>query len=419
MKSVTFGSKCVKTFGLVIFFVGFCCTNKQVAVADASTTEGERGQPLIIGLKHIKNDSVPFCAFAETSSLSHVDFPAEEKLKFSAEELREIATSDYLMHLNTQASFISKKNDKIYFLLGRDFSGNPVISFDANNDGKFANEKVYNLNTQLPFIPIENLKYYITDTPQLRTIYIRPQKRNNESSVSLTRMPTYLYDTVDLNGSLYKVALISFSNELFFPKKYCALEILPINSLFRNCMEDQIQFKVGDTIYLPNQIYVWDSVSLDGRRLFLLPLKQNTNYGIDEGFTVVPFSGEDVITGKTFKLGNGKYTLLDFWGTWCGPCIQSIPDLIDIHKKYRNKGLEIVSIASDDSIDAVKDFLKRKDIGWVNLFEAKSEGKVTGLFAINTFPTYILIDPSGKILSRKWGVNGLKEIRAELSDRLK
>lgn len=388
-------------------------------VAGTSSTEDERGQPLIIGLKHIKSDSVPFCEFIETSKRSNAKFVRENNLKFLAEELREIITSDYLMHLNTQTPFISKKNDKIYFLLGRDFSGNPVISFDANNDGNFANEKVYNLNNRLPFIPIESLKYYITDTPSLRTIYIRPEKKNNGSDVNLTRMPAYLYDTVNLNGSLYKIALISFSNELFFPKKYCALKIQPINSLFGNCTENQIQFKVDDTIYLPNQIYVWDSVSLDGRNLFLLPIKQNTNYGIDEGSTAVLFSGEDVITGKKFKLPTGKYTLLDFWGTWCGPCIQSIPDLIDIQNKYRDKGLEIVSIASDDSKKVVKDFLQRKDVGWVNLFEARSEGKVTRLFAINTFPTYILIDPSGKILSRKWGINGLKEIRAELDGRLK
>lgn len=211
-------SQSVLILGIIFLFVGFHCTpnpqEEKEAYADSTYSKRE---PLILELKHIKNDSLPFCVFVETSDLSKASFPPQETLRFLPEELREISTSDYLLHLNTQTPFLSRKNDNISFLLGRDFSGNPVISFDTDNDGKFATEKVYNLNDKLPLIPIENLKYYITDTPSSRTIYIRPKKRIHRYGVDLTSLHAFLYDTVNLNGSLYKIALASTSKELFFP----------------------------------------------------------------------------------------------------------------------------------------------------------------------------------------------------------
>ncbi len=65
------------------------------------------------------------------------------------------------------------------------------------------------------------------------------------------------------------------------------------------------------------------------------------------------------INSKTIKLAElrGKVVLLDFWGTWCGPCVHAIPKLIDLHEKYGNKGLVIIGI-HDDSMNSVKDLEK-------------------------------------------------------------
>ena len=135
-----------------------------------------------------------------------------------------------------------------------------------------------------------------------------------------------------------------------------------------------------------------------------------------EGFCAPDISVKD-INGKKVTLGKG-YTLLDFWGTWCKPCIALIPKLVEIHKHYPS--LNIVSIASEGSMDdlpKLKQLINEHNMDWTHVCQlSKDETSVANSFNINSFPTTILIDSSGKIIYRASGSDKADKLKAKLKE---
>lgn len=141
---------------------------------------------------------------------------------------------------------------------------------------------------------------------------------------------------------------------------------------------------------------------------------------------VINFNKKDN-QGNIFSLSSlrGKYVLLDFWGSWCGPCRASHPHLKEIYAKYKDKGLEIVGIAdekSDDINDAKALWLKAiKDdgINWIQVLNNydKATNNLAMSYGITGFPTKILLDKNGKVLFKLVG-NGGDELDQKLKAAL-
>ena len=118
----------------------------------------------------------------------------------------------------------------------------------------------------------------------------------------------------------------------------------------------------------------------------------------------------------------GKYVLLDFWGSWCLACRYTHPDLIVLYDKYKEKGFEIVGVAYEHAKDSAKaqqlwiEAIEKDNIPWLNVLNNEQVEKFDALkaFQIGIFPTKILIDPSGKEIGRFYG--GSKD---ELADKMK
>ena len=104
--------------------------------------------------------------------------------------------------------------------------------------------------------------------------------------------------------------------------------------------------------------------------------------------------------GKEYRLsdyvGKGKYVLIDFWASWCGPCREEIPNIIEAYNKYGKKGLEVVGVAikdkPDDTVQAAKDL----NINYT-VFNDKNDGAFTA-YQLMEIPRIILIGPDGTIL---------------------
>jgi cytochrome c biogenesis protein CcmG/thiol:disulfide interchange protein DsbE len=111
-------------------------------------------------------------------------------------------------------------------------------------------------------------------------------------------------------------------------------------------------------------------------------------------FTLKTLDDKEITLSKL----KGKVVLLDFWATWCGPCRESVPHLVQLYKTYQKNGLELIGMNMDrGNIDAVRRFVKSMDIPYpitVTPDDVERNYGITGL------PTTILIDKEGKIRQR-------------------
>lgn len=98
----------------------------------------------------------------------------------------------------------------------------------------------------------------------------------------------------------------------------------------------------------------------------------------------------------------GKCTLLIFWATWCGPCIQKMPKLHKMHKLFGNKGLQMVSISYDTNLEAVKQFRKEKwKLPWyVSVAQKGYDDPIAHFFEIAALPSMIFVGPDGRVKRR-------------------
>jgi thiol-disulfide isomerase/thioredoxin len=102
----------------------------------------------------------------------------------------------------------------------------------------------------------------------------------------------------------------------------------------------------------------------------------------------------------------GKYVLVKFTATWCGPCQMQIPGMIETYEKYRNKGLEIISVyvweRDSDPVASVKNYVAEKKLPWLILSEALTvkagQPPYGDFYGIGGVPTFVLVDKEGKIL---------------------
>lgn len=123
--------------------------------------------------------------------------------------------------------------------------------------------------------------------------------------------------------------------------------------------------------------------------------------------------------GQQVRLSDlkGKYVLLHFWGSWCGPCRAENPDLADIYKGYRGLGFEIFSIGIEQSEQAWQRAIERDSLAWrYHAMEpADFEGGVARLYNIKAIPATFLINPDGNIIGVNWPP---EEIEKTLFQRL-
>lgn len=113
------------------------------------------------------------------------------------------------------------------------------------------------------------------------------------------------------------------------------------------------------------------------------------------------FTSDATMDGETFDLNDlrGKYVLIDFWGTWCAPCIAEMPKVKEYKEKYADK-LVILGVNSGDTIEKIKKFVEPKDYDWAQILAANGDQDLVLQLNVAGFPTKFILSPEGEILNR-------------------
>jgi len=107
--------------------------------------------------------------------------------------------------------------------------------------------------------------------------------------------------------------------------------------------------------------------------------------------------------GKPVKLSDfkGKYLLVDFWASWCGPCRQENPNVVKAYEKYKNKNFTILGVSLDRDKDKWLEAIQKDNLTWTHVSDLKYwDNEVAKMYGIRSIPANILLDKTGKIIGK-------------------
>ena len=126
-------------------------------------------------------------------------------------------------------------------------------------------------------------------------------------------------------------------------------------------------------------------------------------------------NGTEVVLSEVVK--SGKWVLVDFWATWCGPCRHEIPFLVEAYKEFAPKGLEIYGVTFDRPGSEAKwqEFTKENSMTWINVWGSDENGgwKAGKEYNVNSIPANFLYSPEGKLVAKNLRGEDIKKILGE------
>lgn len=349
-----------------------------------------------------------------SNDLRNVDI---RKISFQREHSGEIKQDVFF--------FVGEKDDKI------------VVKIDANNNQTFEDDEAleFKKNVEpsdnelfqddLPVVIVNyeylegdvkfNLKASLQVSPYEKSV-VRIKKGNewvdpfeNEIVITFFEMD-YKKAEIEINRKKYMIALNGNTNNYKTESEKTELIIVEKDKKMIPTYLGYVPIKFGEEFIVGNLKYQFSDVTDFGDTLRLDykgKVTEEKPIGVNVGLYAADFQ-KPTVDLKLFQLSEceGKYVLIDFWGTWCKPCIASLPKLKKIHSKYADKGLTMLSVAYDDSLEKVKQGISEHDLTWNNIYQNAqdtSQYVLTKLFNVHAFPTILLIDPDGEIIFRLSG----------------
>jgi thiol-disulfide isomerase/thioredoxin len=316
-------------------------------------------------------------------------------------------------------------NERSYisFLININPDSSRTVVCDANNNLDFSDDKVITCSKSIHKLTSDE---YFTIPMKHNGLLINylVQPEVNSSGLKYTQLDEqthYLvivpFETysgyINVNNVDHKIYLKNGVVRPYFYKDNLEVSFESSKDVFSS-------YSGKDVITIDGKKIVVDSISIDGSKLFLKQFDNAEDFkqhGFLEEFVLDRFKTSD-INNKVLSIPTSKrYTLLDFWGTWCAPCKELTPQLVALHSKYRSK-VSFVSLAKSSKLSDVKKYVSKAKMNWPQVVEDERNTKLFSgeMFSVAAYPTFILIDESGKILIRQTGEDGLQKIAIFLNN---
>ena len=290
----------------------------------------------------------------------------------------------------------------IFYVIGEGSKGQKVIGVDANLDYDFSDAVFWNkhpadtnfqkIHPSVPTIEIKgefwsdstlisekkNLRIGINELPNLDYYSIPSEVYAPTFSAKINKNKHHFY--VDNQGA--------------WSLKTQFTQIVRYDPESRKTLGT---YNMGDSVMIDNMVLAFTDIDVAGNWI-----EVNT-FGKDESFVFPGIGGmapeivAETLEGDKFVLSDfkGKFVLLDFWGTWCAPCVESIPDLKLSFSGFGEQ-IQFVGIASDESEKVVK-FVEKHEVKWMQIVAEGKQRQIIEDYRVLGFPKYMLINPDGRI----------------------
>ncbi|MBD1263172.1 TlpA family protein disulfide reductase [Maribacter polysiphoniae] len=319
---------------------------------------------------------------------------------------------------------LSKKpiKSKIAFVFGKDSVGELQMIVDANNNHDFSDDDIFKPTEVNPKRNINN-----DSLVKSSAIKVSFEQFSNDKIIQVSA-PLLI-----VHMKQYNIFLSNFAQ--YATARFQGEEIAISSNNFTNLSYDKVGIiKVGDLSEKGDKA---DFQSLIAKNEFLeiengiyknLGVKKNENVLVLEkmdlpksklpstqiGFKAYDFSGDDFKTKTPITLDSlkGKYVFLDFWATWCGPCIQEMPNLTDLYENIDKSKFEIIGIVGDSPVEDLEKMIIKHSISWPQIISNDSN-KIKETYGIGGYPTTFLLNPNGIIVAKN--LRG-KELEKKVTD---
>lgn len=318
----------------------------------------------------------------------------------------------------------------LYIFYGLDSSGRRGVIIDSDFDLDLAGEVVNYFPSDVKYVRATSKTVMETIQPikinysNLPSFFIKPNLFNccrgglsgKDSTWFMEIVTAYERHGLLKSGNVEYRFITQASVYPFAKSRYPAALVGEDIAELRRSMGSSPNYELKETFFLKNHKYVFDSVNVRGDTAWVIDLGLVAKaIGPRSGEFAPLIQGKDLVNGSTIHLGKlkGKYVLLDFWGTWCGPCIEAIPDLKKLRQQYPATDLYMLSVAYDEKnlIPKLKSMIADLGMKWSHVFDnSNDESGISSLYRVNSFPTTILIDPAGKIIFRGAGLDDFPKL---------